>query len=92
MRYIQENDIYLKIFITTPESGEGRADSQLPLQTTTLKEALEETGLLIRTTTFLSDFLRIKAITRFYLAQHTGGTTATDMGLGSRAVLSLTIN
>lgn len=83
-----------RIWIIHPSNGfggykatfaKGTLDNRLSLQGTAVKEVYEESGLKIRITGWLGDFVRTTSICRLYLAERIGGTPA-DMGWGSQAV------
>jgi 8-oxo-dGTP pyrophosphatase MutT (NUDIX family) len=63
----------------------GRVEPGMPLQATAIREAWEESGLLVEPTAWLGDFSRTQTYTRFYLARRVGGHPA-DMGWESQAV------
>lgn len=50
-----------------------------------MKEAFEETGLLVQLGAFLIDVPRTTSITRYFIAKRIGGTPA-DMGWETQAV------
>jgi ADP-ribose pyrophosphatase YjhB (NUDIX family) len=52
----------------------GRADKDLTLQATAMKEAFEETGLQVEITGFAGDVLRSTSLARYYFARRVGGT------------------
>jgi ADP-ribose pyrophosphatase YjhB (NUDIX family) len=52
----------------------GRADKDLTLQATAIKEAFEETGLQVEITSFAGDVLRSTSLARYYFAKRIGGT------------------
>lgn len=52
----------------------GRVEGGLSMQATACKEAWEESGLKVRITGLLGDFLRTTSVTRYYLAERTGGS------------------
>jgi ADP-ribose pyrophosphatase YjhB (NUDIX family) len=56
-----------------------------PLRETAVREAHEESGLLVELTGFLADSKRTTTYTRYYLARRVGGTPS-DMGWESQAV------
>jgi ADP-ribose pyrophosphatase YjhB (NUDIX family) len=51
----------------------GKAEPGLSLQANALKEAFEETGLRVKITGLVGDFQGDTSITRYYLAERTGG-------------------
>ena len=83
-----------RIWLVAPSNAFGGYTSTFPkgrvcpgasLQATALKETWEESGLRIRVTAWLGDFIRTQTYTRFYLARRTGGHPA-EMGWESQAV------
>lgn len=83
-----------RIWVVSPSNGfggytttfpKGRLDAGISMQATALKEAWEESGLLVRITRFLVDVDRSTTRTRYYLAERRAGTPA-DMGWESQAV------
>ena len=52
----------------------GRADQDLTLQATAMKEAFEETGLQVEITGFAGDVLRSTSLARYYFAKRVGGS------------------
>lgn len=54
----------------------GKQEGGLSLRATAVKEALEESGLLVELTGFLLDALRSTSVTRYYAARRIGGTPA----------------
>ncbi|MCW3476753.1 NUDIX hydrolase [Limobrevibacterium gyesilva] len=52
----------------------GRVEHGLSLRATAVREAFEETGLLVRLGRFLVDGVRTTTVTRYYLAERVGGT------------------
>lgn len=52
----------------------GRVEGGLSLQGTACREAWEESGFKVRITGLLGDFLRTTSVTRYYLAERTGGS------------------
>jgi ADP-ribose pyrophosphatase YjhB (NUDIX family) len=63
----------------------GKVDTGLSLRATAIKEAFEESGLLVELTGFLCDSIRSTSVTRYYSARRLGGSPA-DMGWESQAV------
>jgi ADP-ribose pyrophosphatase YjhB (NUDIX family) len=63
----------------------GTWESGGPLQGTAIKEAFEESGLMVAITGFLADSERSQSKTRYYLGRRVGGSPA-DMGWESQAV------
>lgn len=63
----------------------GRVDPGGSLQATAIREAYEETGLLAEITGFLTDSVRSRTHTRFYLGRRIGGCPS-RMGWESQAV------
>ena len=59
--------------------------SKLTLQANAIKEAFEESGLMVRLTAYLGDFKRTTSMTRLYLGERLGGNPS-DMGWESQAV------
>ena len=63
----------------------GRVDPGTSLQHTALREAFEESGLLVDVTAWLFDARRTQTYTRYYLARRIGGSPAA-MGWETQAV------
>lgn len=63
----------------------GRADPGTSLQHTAIREAFEESGLLVEISAYLLDARRTQTFTRYYLARRIGGSPAA-MGWESQAV------
>lgn len=63
----------------------GRVDPGTSLQHTALREAFEESGLVVELTSWLLDTRRTQTFTRYYLARRTGGSPAA-MGWETQAV------
>ena len=63
----------------------GTIESGWSLRATAVKEAFEETGLLVQLGAFLTDVPRTTSITRYFIAKRIGGTPA-DMGWETQAV------
>lgn len=63
----------------------GRADDDLSLQATAIKECFEESGLKVEITGYIGDVERGLTMTRYYRARRVGGTP-TDMGWETQAV------
>lgn len=83
-----------RVWLVAPSNGfggyqvtfsKGRVDEGASLQATAIKEVWEESGLLVKLTGFLGDFVRTQTYTRFYIARRIGGTPC-DMGWESQAV------
>jgi ADP-ribose pyrophosphatase YjhB (NUDIX family) len=64
----------------------GTLTDGLSAQATALKEAYEESGLKVRLLKHLIDVTRTRSVSRYYLAERTGGNPA-DMDWESQAVL-----
>lgn len=64
----------------------GTADPGASLQATAVREAWEESGLLVELTSWLIDSSRSQSYTRYYRARRIGGTPAA-MGWETQAVL-----
>lgn len=64
----------------------GRVEEGMSLRSTALREAYEESGLLVRLQGFLIDVPRSTTYTRYYLARRIGGDPA-QMGWESQAVM-----
>jgi len=67
---------------TFPKGG---VDVGYSLQATAIKECFEESGLQVKITGWLGDYLRSASYTRYYLAKRVGGSPA-EMGWESQAV------
>ena len=63
----------------------GTIEGGWSLRATAVKEAFEETGLLVQLGAFLIDVPRTTSITRYFIAKRIGGTPA-DMGWETQAV------
>lgn len=63
----------------------GRVDPGTSLQHTAIREAFEESGLLVELGAWLFDARRTQTFTRYYLARRTGGSPAA-MGWETQAV------
>lgn len=83
-----------RVWLVAPSNGfagyqvtfpKGRVDKGASLQATAIKEVWEESGLLVKLTGYLGDFVRTQTYTRFYIARRAGGTPC-DMGWESQAV------
>lgn len=83
-----------RIWLCAPSNGfagytqtcpKGQADGR-SLRVTALKEAYEETGLIVQLIDFLVDVPRSTTYTRYYVARRLAGNPA-DMGWESQAVL-----
>jgi ADP-ribose pyrophosphatase YjhB (NUDIX family) len=83
-----------RVWLVAPSNGfagyqvtfpKGRVDKGASLQATAIKEVWEESGLLVKLTGYLGDFVRTETYTRFYIARRVGGTPC-DMGWESQAV------
>lgn len=83
-----------RVWLVAPSNGfagyqvtfpKGRVDKGATLQATAIKEVWEESGLLVKLTGYLGDFVRTETYTRFYIARRVGGTPC-DMGWESQAV------
>ena len=64
----------------------GRVDHGGDLRTTAVREAFEESGLIVRIEAFLIDVQRGQTYARYYMARRIGGTPS-GMGWESQAVL-----
>jgi ADP-ribose pyrophosphatase YjhB (NUDIX family) len=83
-----------RVWLVAPSNGfggyqvtfpKGRVDEGISLRATAVREVWEESGLLVKLTGFLGDFVRTRTYTRFYVACRVGGTPC-DMGWESQAV------
>lgn len=83
-----------RIWLVAPSNGfggyqvtfpKGRVDKGASMQATAIKEVWEESGLLVKLTGYLGDFVRTQTYTRFYIARRVGGSPC-DMGWESQAV------
>ena len=83
-----------RVWLVAPSNGfagyqvtfpKGRVDKGATLQATAIKEVWEESGLLVKLTGYLGDFVRTETYTRFFIARRVGGTPC-DMGWESQAV------
>ena len=83
-----------RVWLVAPSNGfggyattfpKGRVEPGMPLQATAIREAWEESGLLVEPTAWLGDFSRTQTYTRFYVARRIGGHPA-GMGWESQAV------
>ncbi len=63
----------------------GRVDAGAGLQSTAVREVLEESGLAVEIVGFLADVRRTQTYTRYYLARRIGGSPA-SMGWETQAV------
>lgn len=63
----------------------GRRDAGTSMQHTAIREAFEESGLLVELTAWLLDARRTQTFTRYYLARRIGGSPAA-MGWETQAV------
>lgn len=89
---IVENDG--RVWLVAPSNGfggyratfpKGRVDAGGTLQQTALREAFEESGLVVRLEAFLLDVRRTQTYTRYYIARRVAGSPA-RMGWESQAV------
>lgn len=83
-----------RVWMVAPSNGfggyqvtfpKGRVDKGASMQATAIKEVWEESGLLVKLTGYLGDFIRTQTYTRFYIARRVGGSPC-DMGWESQAV------
>jgi 8-oxo-dGTP pyrophosphatase MutT (NUDIX family) len=83
-----------RIWLVAPSNGfggyqvtfpKGRVDKGASMRATAIKEVWEESGLLVKLTGYLGDFVRTQTYTRFYIAHRVGGSPC-DMGWESQAV------
>lgn len=83
-----------RVWMVAPSNGfggyqvtfpKGRVETGASMQATAIKEVWEESGLLVKLTGYLGDFVRTQTYTRFYVAHRVGGSPC-DMGWESQAV------
>jgi 8-oxo-dGTP pyrophosphatase MutT (NUDIX family) len=83
-----------RVWLVSPTNGfggyattfpKGRADAGCTLQHTALREAFEESGLVVRLEAFLLDCRRTQTFTRYYIARRIAGSPAA-MGWETQAV------
>jgi len=83
-----------RVWLVAPTNGfggyratfpKGRVDAGGTLQHTALREAFEESGLVVRLEAFLLDARRTQTYTRYYIARRVAGSPA-RMGWESQAV------
>jgi 8-oxo-dGTP pyrophosphatase MutT (NUDIX family) len=83
-----------RVWLVSPTNGfggyaatfpKGRVDPGCTLQHTALREAFEESGLVVRLEAFLLDAMRTQTFTRYYIARRVAGSPAA-MGWETQAV------
>ena len=83
-----------RVWLVAPTNGfggyaatfpKGRVDPGAALQATAVREAFEESGLVVRLQAFLVDVRRTQTYTRYYLARRVGGDPSC-MGWETQAV------
>jgi 8-oxo-dGTP pyrophosphatase MutT (NUDIX family) len=83
-----------RVWLVSPTNGfggyaatfpKGRVDAGCTLQHTALREAFEESGLVVRLEAFLLDARRTQTFTRYYIARRVAGSPAA-MGWETQAV------
>lgn len=83
-----------RVWLVAPTNGfggyaatfpKGRVDGGLDLQATAVREAFEESGLVVELVAFLADVPRTQTYTRYYVARRVGGDPAL-MGWETQAV------
>jgi 8-oxo-dGTP pyrophosphatase MutT (NUDIX family) len=83
-----------RVWLVSPTNGfggyaatfpKGRVDAGGTLQHTAVREAFEESGLVVRLEAFLLDARRTQTFTRYYVARRAGGSPAA-MGWETQAV------